>query len=75
MIVLYLVELYLNYELINKQSSFRYTCKHRQPRQTDCLTPIQIWSGIKQSVCLGQRVRVMWFLYMTPSVFVEKVSV
>ena len=31
----------------------RVSCKHRQPRQTDCLTPIQFRTGIKQSVCLG----------------------
>ena len=31
----------------------RVTCKHRQPRLADCLTPTQFWTGIKQSVCLG----------------------
>ena len=31
----------------------RVLCNHRQPRQTDCLIPVQNLVGVKQSVCLG----------------------
>ena len=31
----------------------RVSCKHRQPRQTDCLIPVRNCIGVKQSVCLG----------------------
>ena len=33
-------------------SRCRVSCKPRQPRQTDCLTPKQFQTRIKQSVCL-----------------------
>ena len=49
-----------NTEQYHNLGVHRISCKHLQPRQTDCLSPVQIWTGIKQSVCLGC-LSVDWF--------------